>query len=122
LFEKVPKELREDGKFCYWKYVDRGRGKPDKVPYRLNGTPGDSSDIHAFSSFEEIVQGFSDRYSGIGLGVFGRITATDIDDCFYDGTLSDLARDIVETVDTYTEISPRAWNPNDWVRGGFFLR
>lgn len=106
MFEKVAKELREDGKFCYWKYVDRGRSKPDKVPYRLNGALGDLSDIRAFSGFEEIVQGFSDRFSGIGMGVFGHFAAVDIDDCLYDGTLSDLARDVVDTIDTYTEVSP----------------
>lgn len=106
MFEKVARELQEDGKFCYWKYEDRGRKKLDKVPYRLNGARGDPSDIQAFSSFEDIVCGFSNRYSGIGMGVFGRFAAIDIDDCLHDGVLSDLAEDVVDTMDTYTEISP----------------
>lgn len=106
MFEKVAKELQRDGKFCYWKYEDRGRKKLDKVPYRLNGTLGDPSDIQAFSDFEDIVQGFSNRYSGIGMGVFGRFAAVDIDDCLHDGKLSDLAQDVVDTLDTYTEVSP----------------
>lgn len=106
MFEKVARELQEDGKFCYWRYEDRGRKKLDKVPYRLNGALGDPSDIRAFSDFKDIVQGFSNRYSDIGMGVFGRFAAVDIDDCLYNGKLSDLAQDVVDTLDTYTEISP----------------
>lgn len=106
MFEKVARELQADGKFCYWKYEERGRKKPDKVPYRLNGALGDPSDIRAFSDFGDIVRGFSNRYSGIGMGVFGRFAAVDIDDCLHDGVLSDLAEDVVNIMDTYTEISP----------------
>lgn len=47
-----------------------------------------------------------DGYDGIGMGVFDLYFAVDIDDCVVDGKLTDMAQDIVDTMDSYTEYSP----------------
>lgn len=37
-YDNLPKVLRENGKFCLWKYEERqGQEKPAKVPYQING-------------------------------------------------------------------------------------
>lgn len=45
-------------------------------------------------------------YDGIGIGVFGDICAIDIDSCVENGVLSDMAKDIITRMNTYTEYSP----------------
>ncbi len=43
MFEKLPDELKQEGRFCLWKYEKR-KGKINKVPYRLDGKRADPTD------------------------------------------------------------------------------
>lgn len=45
-------------------------------------------------------------YDGIGMGVFSPYVAIDIDHCLEKGLLSEMAIDIIKTLDSYTEVSP----------------
>ena len=36
MFERIPKELKEEGLFCLYKMEQR-KGKTTKVPYQVNG-------------------------------------------------------------------------------------
>lgn len=103
-YHRLPQSLRENARFCLWHYEERN-GKPTKVPYQVSGRRADSTDITTFASFEEVLA-VVDGYDGIGMGVFGSYFAVDIDHCVADGKLSDMAQDIVDTMDSYTEYSP----------------
>lgn len=104
----LPLWLRENGRFCLWRYESRpGEDKPQKVPYnpltaaRVNST--DSSTFCPFSCAEHVPEG----YDGIGVGVFNRLGAIDIDHCIdNNGDMSDMAADVVQTMNAYTEYSP----------------
>ena len=109
--DNMPGCLRETGRFCLWKYEDRGRRKT-KVPYnpKQAGSYAASDRQDTFVSWSEIVeiwQQEQSRFDGIGIGVFGDLCAIDIDHCIdQDGNLSEMAKDIIDTLCCYTEISP----------------
>ncbi len=48
----------------------------------------------------------SKKYDGIGIGVFDGYSAVDIDHCVKNGKLSEMALDIINTMNSYTEYSP----------------
>lgn len=108
MFEKLPEELKEDGRFCLWRY-ERRKGRLDKVPYRPDGRRADATDIKHYVDFSLAADAFissKGKYSGIGLGVFKPFGCIDGDACYFDSTPSPLVQDVMDTMDTYTESSP----------------
>ena len=106
VFERIPKELKEEGLFCLYKMEQR-KGKTTKVPYQVNGCRADPSNRKCFTDFEtvEAVQQ-KGGYTGLGIGVFEPYVMIDIDHCIENGKLSPMAQEIVELMDSYTEYSP----------------
>ncbi len=104
MYDILPQELKQDGKFCLWKYEQRG-DKTTKIPYQVNGCKARSNDINCFSDFNTTVTA-AENYDGIGLGIFGNFCAVDIDHCVTNGKLSDMAQDIIQSLNSYTEYSP----------------
>ena len=112
----IPDTLADLDQWICWQEVERD-GKATKVPtkpYHTNGTPNASAtdpatwrDLETALAFHE-----SDRVRTDGLGfVFAPetpIVGVDLDDCRDPGTgeLDSWARDIVERLDSYTEVSP----------------
>lgn len=113
--ENIPQELKKSGLFCLWRYEVR-KGKRTKVPYNPNDYTqrGDSTQKSSFAQFDsvlfaaeeaQILSGMS--FDGIGVGIFDRLGGVDIDHCIRaDGSLTEMAAEIVEILDSYTEISP----------------
>lgn len=104
MYEKLPQELKERGSFCLWKYEERD-GRMTKVPYQTSGLRADSTNKATFTDYATAIS-LRDRYDGIGIGVFDDICAIDIDHCIEDGTLSAMAEDIINRMNSYTEYSP----------------
>lgn len=104
MYENLPDKLKQAARFCLWRYEERN-GKMTKVPYQTNGHRADPADKNTFMDFRLALAAVKD-YSGIGMGVFDDFCAIDIDHCVYDGKLIEMAQDIVDTMDSYTEISP----------------
>lgn len=104
-YENLPEYLKEHGLFCLWKYETR-LGKRTKPPYNPHTLKyGDSSDPEAFADLKT-AEAAAAGFDGLGVGMFGDLCGIDIDHCIEDGELSEMAADIVLTMDTYTEISP----------------
>ena len=108
----IPRYLVENGRFCVWKYETRrnsdGTTQRTKVPYNPHtGHRAESDNPGTFSDYET-ARAFAERYGydGVGVGVFDELSGIDIDHCIVDGELTPLAREIVDAMDTYTEISP----------------
>ena len=104
MYEKLPQELKERGSFCLWKYEERD-GRMTKVPYQTSDIRADSTNKATFTNYATAI-GIRDKYDGIGIGVFDDICAINIDHCIENGTLSDMAEDIISRMDSYTEYSP----------------
>ena len=103
--ENLPIPLRESACFCCWRYEERN-GRRTKVPYnpRTGGT-AQSNNPETFAPLP-VAAGAMQNYDGLGVGIFGDLGAIDIDHCIVDGVPSELARDIIQTMKGYTELSP----------------
>lgn len=76
-----------------------------KIPYQISGMRASASDPSTFAGFDDVMEVFGDSYTGIGV-LTTTFTKIDIDDCVKDGALSPVAEEIVNAVDSYTELSP----------------
>ena len=107
-YDNLPKALRENGKFCLWKYEERqGQEKPTKVPYQINGSKAQPNNEKTFSDYTSALEVVT-RYDGLGIGIFKGFSAIDIDHSIdEDGTLSPLSKTIVDLFEgCYMEKSP----------------
>lgn len=98
-FNKIPDELKFNGVWCVW--------KDNKLPYnpRTNQL-AKSNDKTTFASFK-VALNVLHNYKGLGLGIFNDFCAIDIDHCIDEnGIPNDMAKDIIDYMQSYTEISP----------------
>lgn len=110
----IPERLKQQGKYCCWKYQPRpGSPKPAKVPYNPGtGSPANTADASTFGGFGDVQDYASKGYNGVGVGLYplpdnSLLAAIDIDHCIdAQGTLSEMADDIIRTMRAYTEFSP----------------
>ena len=103
--EYLPAPLREKARFCCWRYEERN-GRKTKVPYNpRTGGMAQSNNPETFAPLP-IAAGAMQNYDGLGVGIFSDLGAIDIDHCVADGVPSELARDIILTMNSYTELSP----------------
>ncbi len=102
-YEKFPQYLKDNARFCVWKQ-ETGKGK---VPYQANGKRAKANKENTFTDFKKALD-VVDKFDGLGIGIFNKISAIDIDDCIDgNGKCSDMARDIMNIFkDSYIEKSP----------------
>ncbi len=109
-FQNIPDALKELPQWVLWKTIVRGN-LPTKVPFSFDGTPAKANDPNTWSEFEFIQGAFeAGGYDGIGFefSKSDRFCGIDLDGCRdpESGQVSDWAREIVLSLDTYAEISP----------------
>ncbi|GAB7011335.1 MULTISPECIES: hypothetical protein [Halobacteriales] len=109
--EAIPETLRERDQWVCWREEERD-GKPTKIPV----TPGaggfaSATESETWASFEAALD-YSETEHADGIGfVFtddDPIVGVDLDDCRdpETGDVDDAALDIIERLDSYTEVSP----------------
>lgn len=107
----VPEELRERPQWVGWKYEVRD-GNATKVPMNVGtGRMASSTDPNTWCGFDEAVRGLPRHPDWAGIGfVFSPddpIAGVDLDECIDDeGNIVPSAREIIEALDSYTEVSP----------------
>lgn len=112
MYEKIPLELKQLPHWVGWKYMQHpGEDHKRKVPINaMDGQPAKSNDPTTWCDFDTACRG-KERFGldGIGFmfsgdGIFG----IDIDHCYDSETqeLDPAAAEIIETVQSYTELSP----------------
>ena len=94
MYEKLPRQLKQDGLFVRWRYEKDKHGRKTKVPYKLDGYGADTTKQESYAGFSLAAENLN-GYDGIGLGLFG-YSMIDIDHCVKDGKLSEMAQDIVD--------------------------
>lgn len=107
-YDNLPQYIKDNGSFCLWKYEERKNGeKPIKVPYQVSGKKAMPNNEHTFTTFETALSAVN-KFDGLGIGVFGGISAIDIDNCInQDGSLTDMAIAIITLFEgCYIEKSP----------------
>ena len=105
--KNIPTELKMNGLWCCWKKEKRADGSINKIPYNaLTGSKAKSNDKTTFCTYPQLLHHITE-YDGIGLGIFNGFSAIDIDHCVDDnGVISEMAQDIIDYCNSYTEISP----------------
>lgn len=110
--DNIPQELKTTALFCTWRLTEKG-----KEPFNpVTGYRARSNQKNTFHNYTTIMQylpeylGFNKEgqvTGGLGLGIFNGFSAIDIDNCIDEnGLFSDLAKDIIDYMKSYTEISP----------------
>lgn len=91
-FENIPRQMKEEAYFCtHYKKTPTNNTKPN--------------DKKTFYSYDEMMRIKKD-YEGIGIGIFDSYCGIDIDHCIDEkGSLSEVAKDIIKTIKSYTEKS-----------------
>ncbi len=103
-----------------WKWgLPRPNGKHTKVPINpLTGKEADVTDSGTWASFSKASEAV-ERYGHAGVGfVFTRedpYCGVDLDNCIASGEVAPWAMEIVEALDSYTELSPSGTGLKIWV-------
>jgi putative DNA primase/helicase len=104
-------DIRDLRQWLCWRIEERD-GKPTKVPYSpLTGEKASSTDSETWASYSEAVDAYREHgYDGIGL-VFSKddpFCGVDLDGCLNPktGEIEGWAKELIEHLDSYTEVSP----------------
>lgn len=103
----IPQELKDDALWCCWKREERD-GRMTKIPYDpKNQKWAKANDPSTFTDYEEAEWKMKAcDYDGLGIYIGNGFSAIDIDHCFENGSMSDMAKDILNTMQSYAEYSP----------------
>lgn len=116
----IPLELISQKNWIVWRWEKRN-GKWTKPPYQINGKEAKSNDPSTWDEFKiayEAVQS-EDKWDGIGYVITKEsgLTGIDWDDCLVDGAIKPEINKLIETINSYTEISPSGRGLKTIVRG-----
>ncbi|MCR4436179.1 MAG: phage/plasmid primase, P4 family [Clostridiales bacterium] len=109
-FDNIPQTLKQLNRWVCWQLEERD-GKPTKVPKNpLTGKNALNNEAKTWGTFEQAVAGMQ-KYTLQGIGfVFNGdgLIGVDIDDCRDPdtGALTEMAKEVIQILDSYTEISP----------------
>lgn len=107
---KALDELKQSPQWVVWKYEERD-GKATKPPYSAKtGHYASSTDNSTWGTYQQAISAYKrGGYEGVGYSLLqgSGLVGGDLDACIgEDGKIAQWAMDIVERVQSYTEISP----------------
>ena len=113
LLDGIPQELKDIPRWVMWKLVQRSKPNGEKVwtkmPMTVDGTAASSTNAATWTSYDDVCDALimGDGFDGIGLVLGADVQGIDLDDCrSADGSLTQLATEVLERVDGYAEVSP----------------
>jgi putative DNA primase/helicase len=115
----VPSELKAKPNWVRWK-LETIHGRPTKVPYQLNGNKASSTDSATWNTYEAIVNGaVINETQGVGIMTDGSFVGFDLDGCRNPATgeIAEWARRVINTLGTYTEITPSGYGVRVYATG-----
>ncbi len=100
----IPDVIKATARFCTWKN-EEWNGKIVRTPYNpVTHEKADVRDPNTFVDYQTALN-YSGGYDGLGIGTFDDLGVITIKDCIENGELSDLAKDAICTVNSYTEMT-----------------
>ena len=120
-FDAVPQELKARPAWLMWRREEREPGKPTKVPYTAWDTAGSSTNPRTWCKFERAVSAYKrGGFDGIGIALTpaSGYVGIDLDHCITaEGVMLPWAQEIIECLNSYTEISPSGQGVRIFCRG-----
>jgi putative DNA primase/helicase len=119
--QDIPEELKRRRQFVNWRAMKKPHGRLDKIPYTpATGQKASTTDLTTWGTFEDALDGL-ERFDGIGF-VFcsaDPYVGVDLDGCVNPetGEVATWAVQIIEGLDSYTELSPSGTGVHIIVRG-----
>ena len=123
---RIPKELKKGKAFVVWSYRRKPgrkdkRRKWEKPPFNpMAGQPASPTDPKTWSTFDEALKVYLEgEYDGIGHVIRPPFVGVDLDNCRNptSGKIEPWAEDIVNKLDSYSEISPSGEGVKVWIKG-----
>lgn len=106
----IPHALKATARWVLWQFTPKKGGGWAKVPYNTSGKAASVNKPESWADFDDAFDAFMYRESdGLGFVLDGSdgIVGIDLDDCVRDdGTLSDVAQELLARVHGYAELSP----------------
>jgi len=125
-FAELPIELTNGRYFVLWRYGRADRhGRRPKPPLQVDGSYASPTNAATWCDFETALSAFSSdashTFEGIGRVIVngGPYVGVDIDRCrdSTTGMIEPWAQNIIDELDTYTEVSPSQTGVKCWLRG-----
>ena len=119
--KNIPADIKSLKQWVMWRSEKRGKNKPTKIPYRLDGKPASAVNPSDWSTLRDIIDAKPTGFTGVGF-VFttgGGLVGIDLDSC-RDPLTEDIdpwAQDIIDGIGSYTEVSPSGTGVKIWARG-----
>jgi hypothetical protein len=121
----VPDYMKRQNKWVLWRLIERKRadGSPAmaKIPFQSSGTAASSTNAATWTTYEDAFDAYmTGEFDGMGFVLNGKdgIIGIDVDDCVRsDGSLSDLAQELLQHVNGYAEMSPSGTGIKLFTRG-----
>lgn len=106
-WDAIPQELKSLPQWIVWREELRN-GIPNKTPYQMNGIEAESDNPKTWTTFDEIKNYDSEKFSGVGFVFSGSdMFGIDLDSCIKpDGNLMPWAEAVLKSCPTYAEVSP----------------
>jgi len=106
-YASVPLELKLLPNWVGWKLTLNKDKKLAKLPYSSPSTLADSTNPQSWRQFTDVCKVPPLKDKGVGFVFDGNgIVGIDLDHCLVDGVVADKFAHIVDTLHTYTEVSP----------------
>lgn len=115
----IPQELRDLPQWLGWIQVDKGGPKPTKIPKQLSGENASTTDPATWATFDAIIDGYTAKlFAGVGIVISKPYTGIDLDKCRdpQTGKIEQWALEIVDRLNSYTEVSPNRTGLHIWVK------
>ena len=106
----IPSLLKQIDRWVLWRFTSKRDGAFAKVPFQVSGKAASVNKPESWSTFDDCFDELvANDFDGLGFVLEGSdgIVGIDLDDCVReDGTLSDMAQELLARVKGYAELSP----------------
>jgi len=110
--DNIPATIKANNRWAPWKAVfNDKRQKFDKIPCTTTGYGLSTAKPERWYSYEQALEAFTHNpalFAGVGYVMTGPhgVVGIDLDGCVRDNTIDDWALEVIETLASYTELSP----------------
>ena len=120
-YDNIPETLKQFNQFLNFKIKTKENGKSGKPPVDKNGYIISYKKTENWMTFEGAIANYNkcEKIDGINFVLTKEdgLVGIDLDDCVDNGSIEDWANDWIQTLDSYTEISPSGTGLRIFIKG-----